>query len=103
MGADVDFFWDPMCPWAWIGSRWVADVADRRGLEVQWRFISLRLVNEGRDYDAEFPDGYLEHHDRSLRLLRVASTNSTATRSLIRSARPLCGTRSLVSAATRTG
>jgi predicted DsbA family dithiol-disulfide isomerase len=121
MGADVDFFWDPMCPWAWIGSRWVADVADRRGLEVQWRFISLRLVNEGRDYDAEFPDGYLEHHDRSLRLLRVAarirrdlndkavgysahsSTNSTATRSLIRSARPLCGTRSLVLAATRTG
>jgi len=73
MGADVDFFWDPMCPWAWIGSRWVADVADRRGLEVQWRFISLRLVNEGRDYDAEFPDGYLEHHDRSLRLLRVAA------------------------------
>lgn len=71
--VDVEYFWDPMCPWAWVGSRWVTEVAAQRGLEVDWRFIALRLVNEGRDYATEFPEGYLEHHTRSLRLLRVAA------------------------------
>src|SRR5689334_4672521 len=29
-GADVEFFWDPMCPWAWLTSRWVVEVARQR-------------------------------------------------------------------------
>ena len=44
--ADVEFFWDPVCPWAWITSRWVVEVAEQRGLDVDWRFICLRIVNE---------------------------------------------------------
>src|SRR5690606_17328168 len=70
---DVEFFWDPVGPWAWITSRWVDQVADQRGLEVDWRFISLRLLNDHRDYESEFPAGYPEVHGSGLKLLRVAA------------------------------
>ena len=72
-GADVEFFWDPMCPWAWLTSRWVAEVARQRDLTVDWRFISLKLLNAGRDYGADFPDGYVAGHTSGLKLLRVAA------------------------------
>ncbi len=44
--ADIEFFFDPMCPWAWITSRFVVEVADQRDLSVDWRFISLAILNE---------------------------------------------------------
>src|SRR4051812_47266170 len=72
-GADVDFFWDPMCPWAWLTSRWVGEVARQRDLTVDWRFISLKLLNAGRDYGTDFPDGYVAGHTSGLKLLRVAA------------------------------
>jgi 2-hydroxychromene-2-carboxylate isomerase len=71
--SDVDFFWDPMCPWAWITSRWMVEVQDQRGLDVDWRFISLRIVNEAKDYEKDFPAGYPVVHGLGLKLLRVAA------------------------------
>jgi 2-hydroxychromene-2-carboxylate isomerase len=71
--ADVDFFWDPMCPWAWITSRWMVEVQEQRDLDVDWRFIALRVVNEDKDYDKDFPPRYPEVHGLGLRLLRVAA------------------------------
>ena len=44
--ADLDFFWDPVCPWAWITSRWVVEVQQQRAYDVQWRFISLKFINQ---------------------------------------------------------
>jgi 2-hydroxychromene-2-carboxylate isomerase len=73
MTSAVDFFFDPVCPWAWITSRWVGEVAARRPLEVRWRFISLRLLNADKDYATHFPPGYTEGHTLGLRLLRVAA------------------------------
>jgi 2-hydroxychromene-2-carboxylate isomerase len=46
MAADLDFFFDPVCPWAWITSRWVVNASEQRDHEVNWRFISLWIVNE---------------------------------------------------------
>jgi len=74
MAADVEFFWDPICPWAWITSRWVARVASQRDLEVDWRFICLRLLNEDKDYATDFPAGYPEIHGSGQKLLRVAAS-----------------------------
>ena len=71
--ADVEFFWDPVCPWAWLTSRWVAEVAGQRDLTVDWRFISLRLLNADKDYERDFPDGYIAGHTSGLKLLRVAA------------------------------
>ena len=71
--ADVEFFFDPICPWAWITSRWVEEVRRQRPIDVEWRFIALRIVNEQRDYDREFPARYLDLHTMGLRTLRVAA------------------------------
>jgi hypothetical protein len=48
-------------------------VAAQRDYTVDWRFISLRLINTGIDYDSDFPAGYEEGHTSGLRLLRVAA------------------------------
>jgi len=70
---DLEFFWDPVCPFAWVTSRWVAMVAEQRDMRVDWRFIGLRILNEDKDYATEFPPGYPEYHSLGLRGLRVAS------------------------------
>ncbi len=70
---DIQFHFDPVCPFAWITSRWVTKVARQRDYAVDWQFISLRLLNSHVDYDAHFPPDYEEGHMRGLRLLRVAA------------------------------
>jgi hypothetical protein len=70
---DVEFFFDPVCPWAWLTSRWVCEVASQRDLKVDWRFIALRLLNSHKDYAKDFPPGYPEGHGSGLKLLRVAA------------------------------
>jgi len=71
--ADAEFFFDPVCPWAWLTSRWVTEVAEQRHYEIEWRSICLRMVNEQRDYEREFPQGYTRGHTIGQELLRVAA------------------------------
>ncbi|WP_419839257.1 hypothetical protein [Candidatus Poriferisodalis sp.] len=70
---DLEFFWDPVCPFAWITSRWVEKVVAQTGYTVDWRFISLRVLNKDRDYAKDFPAGYERGHTAGLRMLRVAA------------------------------
>lgn len=72
-GADINFYFDPVCPFAWMTSKWVRMVAAQRDYSVDWRFISLRMINAAIDYDSHFPAGYEEGHTSGLRLLRVAA------------------------------
>lgn len=53
----VEFFFDPMCPWAYQGSRWIRSVRDQTGLAIAWRFFSLEAVNrpEGKRQPWERP------------------------------------------------
>lgn len=71
--ADLNFYFDPVCPFAWMTSKWVRMVAEQRDYDVDWRFISLRIINADVDYDAHFPPGYEDGHNAGLRLLRVAA------------------------------
>jgi hypothetical protein len=71
--ADLRFWFDPVCPFAWMTSKWVRTVAAQRRYDVEWRFISLRLLNAHVDYAAHFPPEYEAGHTAGLRLLRVAS------------------------------
>ncbi len=71
--ADVRFYFDPVCPFCWLTSKWLRMVQSERDLTVDWRFISLRLINEHIDYDAHFPPEYEAGHTAGLRLLRVAA------------------------------
>ena len=70
---DLDFFFDPVCPFAWQTSRWVRRVVELRGIRVNWRFICLRIINESKDYDTEFPPNYAAAHGRGRSLLRVCA------------------------------
>jgi hypothetical protein len=71
--ADVNFYFDPLCPFAWMTSKWVRIVTAQRGYTVDWRFISLRMLNSHIDYDTHFSAGYEAGHTAGLRLLRVAA------------------------------
>jgi len=72
-GADIHFYFDPVCPFAWMASQWVRQVVEQRDYAVDWRFISLRLINAAVDYDAQFPPEYEAGHTAGLKLLRVAA------------------------------
>ena len=67
MTSPVRFFFDPSCPWTWITSRWVAEVAGARSLEVRWEPYSLKLKNAGVEVSPE----HRARYDRGFELLRV--------------------------------
>lgn len=69
--ADLEFFFDPICPWAWITSRWVSEVQQLRSYDVRWRFISLAVINEDLVADWYTP-AYRASHVAGLMGLRVA-------------------------------
>jgi hypothetical protein len=71
--ADLDFFFDPVCPWAWITSRWVAEVQQLRQYDVQWKFISLKFLNEDKMDYSKMPAGYKDIHAAGTNGLRVAA------------------------------
>ena len=47
--ATADFWFDPLCPWAWITSRWMLEVQQVRPVDVSWHLMSLAELNSGRE------------------------------------------------------
>jgi len=70
--ADLEFFFDPICPWAWITSRWVNEVQKQRSYDVTWRFISLRMINEDIGY-TESTEVHRQSHFVGTQIMRAAA------------------------------
>jgi 2-hydroxychromene-2-carboxylate isomerase len=72
--TDVEVFVDPSCPWAWVTSRWVAEVAPRRDLLVTWRSYCLEIRDDygvAPTLPEEYREAALVGHALSHRMLRI--------------------------------
>jgi len=70
---DVPFWFDPLCPWAWITSRWMLEVEKVRPVRVDWRIMSLAYLNLVQHEGNGLSEEYLERMSRAWGPIRVCA------------------------------
>lgn len=72
--TEAEFWFDPVCPWAWMTSRWILEVEKVRDISVKWNLFSLAHLNR----DKELPEDYKSRLIRSWQSTRVIAAAQKA-------------------------
>jgi 2-hydroxychromene-2-carboxylate isomerase len=71
--TDVDYWFDPLCPWAWITSRWMLEVEQVRPVKTRWHVMSLAYLNLVQHQGEGFSDEYLERMEKAWGPVRICA------------------------------
>ncbi|MEY3400318.1 MAG: hypothetical protein RLZZ486_786, partial [Actinomycetota bacterium] len=74
METKAEFWFDPVCPWAWMTSRWILEVEKVRDIEVSWNLFSLAHLNRDKELSDEYKKGLI----RSWQCTRVIAAAQKA-------------------------
>ena len=69
----ADFWFDPLCPWAWITSRWMLEVEQVRPVETRWHIMSLAYLNLTQHEGEGLSDEYVERMRQAWAPVRVCA------------------------------
>jgi 2-hydroxychromene-2-carboxylate isomerase len=69
----VQFWFDPLCPWAWITSRWMLEVEKVRPVRTEWRMMSLSYLNLVQHESKDWPADYVERLKKGWGPIRVCA------------------------------
>jgi 2-hydroxychromene-2-carboxylate isomerase len=69
----VQFWFDPLCPWAWITSRWMLEVERVRPVDPEWRIMSLAYLNLVQHEGKGLSEEYVERMSRAWGPVRVCA------------------------------
>ncbi len=74
----IDFYFDPSCPFCWITSRWLIQVAEKRDITINWQPFSLALKNNELSNSNSEGSAYAQSHNEAHRILRVIEAGVAA-------------------------
>jgi 2-hydroxychromene-2-carboxylate isomerase len=95
---DVEFYYEPVCGWAWRTSIWMRRVARQRPINVTWKLLSLAAINSPEDWTKDPNEGHIHAAglNRTLLLARRTGGNEAMDRLFVAYGNAIFGTHELL-------